>query len=66
MLKNLKAVGAHLKQAGRLMCGLPDYDRYVEHRREHHPDEPVMTYEEFFRERQSARYGAGNGGCRCC
>ncbi|TSB44438.1 CstA-like transporter-associated (seleno)protein, partial [Alkalicoccobacillus porphyridii] len=24
-----------------------------------------MTYEEFFRERQDARYG-GKGGARCC
>ena len=32
-----------------------------------HPGEPVMTYEEFFRERQASRYGE-NGGkvSRCC
>ncbi|PLO26768.1 hypothetical protein CWN45_27690, partial [Klebsiella pneumoniae] len=28
-----------------------------------HPDQPYMTYEEFFRERQQARYGGdGKGG----
>ncbi len=31
------------------------------------PDKPYMTYEEFFRERQQARYGGdGKGGMRCC
>ncbi|WP_155028647.1 CstA-like transporter-associated (seleno)protein, partial [Burkholderia pseudomallei] len=28
---------------------------------------PYMSYEEFFRERQNARYGGdGKGGMRCC
>ncbi len=32
-----------------------------------HPDKPYMTYNEFFRERQQARYGGdGKGGVRCC
>jgi uncharacterized short protein YbdD (DUF466 family) len=54
-------------QTARLMVGIPDYDTYVAHRRAHHPSEPVMSYAEFFRERQAARYG-GKGGCisRCC
>ena len=30
-----------------------------------HPDQTPMTYEEFFRERQDARYG-GKGGAKCC
>ncbi|MGR7958203.1 CstA-like transporter-associated (seleno)protein, partial [Escherichia coli] len=30
-------------------------------------DKPYMSYEEFFRERQNARYGGdGKGGMRCC
>jgi uncharacterized short protein YbdD (DUF466 family) len=32
--------------------------------RRHHPERPVMSYEEFFTERQQARYR--NGGGRCC
>ena len=36
---------------------------YVAHMRATHPDRPVMTYDEFFRERQNARYGAGAGKC---
>jgi uncharacterized short protein YbdD (DUF466 family) len=52
-------------RAARLMVGVPDYETYVEHRRARHPGEPVMTYEEFFRERQDARYGNGKLN-RCC
>ena len=55
------------KQTGNLMVGIPDYDTYVEHRRHAHPGEPMMTREEFFRNRQECRY-AGRGGRinRCC
>ena len=50
-----------------LMVGIPDYETYLEHRRAKHPGEPVMTYKEFFRERQDARYAVGRGKIsRCC
>lgn len=51
-------------QTARLSCGVPDYEVYVEHLREHHPERKVPSYAEFFRERQEARY-KGTGG-RCC
>jgi len=50
----------------RLMVGVPDYETYVAHRRENHPGLPVMTYGEFFRERQEARYAVGKGRFRGC
>lgn len=53
-------------QTARLMVGIPDYRAYVEHRRMHHPGEPIMTYEEFFRERQNARYAVEKGRFRGC
>ena len=54
-------------QTARLMVGIPDYDTYVAHRRTQHPGEPVMSYTEFFRERQQARYGGAGGRIsRCC
>jgi len=53
-------------QTGRLMVGVPDYQTYVAHRRANHPDQPIMTYEEFFRERQEARYAVGKGRFRGC
>lgn len=51
-------------QTARLCCGVPDYDVYVKHLREHHPERAVPDYAQFFRERQEARY-RGTGG-RCC
>jgi uncharacterized short protein YbdD (DUF466 family) len=53
-----------LAQSFRLMVGVPDYDTYVAHIRAAHPERSPMSYEEFFRERQLARYGSGRG--RCC
>ncbi|WP_322030892.1 YbdD/YjiX family protein [Paraburkholderia sp. J76] len=61
---NVQTAGRYLGQAMRLMVGLPDYEGYVAHMRATHPDRVAMTYEEFFRERQNARYGAGAG--KCC
>jgi uncharacterized short protein YbdD (DUF466 family) len=53
-------------QTARLMVGIPDYETYVEHRRTFHIGEPIMTYEEFFRERQEARYAIGKGNFKGC
>ena len=48
-----------------LVVGLPDYDRYVAHLQEVHPETQAMSRDAFFRTRQDARFGAG-GGLRCC
>jgi uncharacterized short protein YbdD (DUF466 family) len=48
------------------MIGVPDYETYVAHRQAKHPDQPIMTYVEFFRERQEARYAIGKGRFRAC
>ena len=54
-------------RTARLMVGIPDYETYVAHRKATHPELPIMSYEEFFRERQDARYGLGKDGrFRCC
>lgn len=59
--------GRLLSQTARLMVGVPDYDTYVRHRRDTHPDLPVLTREEYFQDRQDRRYGAGPGSAmRCC
>ena len=64
-MPELKLFFRRVVETARLMVGVPDYSTYVAHRKEHHPGEPVMTYPEFFRERQKARYGAGRSRC-CC
>ena len=55
-----------LLQSTRLMVGVPDYDNYVAQMKRNHPDEPVMSYSAFFRERQEARYGKRSCTTRCC
>jgi uncharacterized short protein YbdD (DUF466 family) len=56
-----------MTRTARLMVGVPDYETYVKHRQTAHPGEPIMSFEEFFRERQASRYGAGGGKIsRCC
>ncbi len=54
-----------VKKTALLMVGMPDYENYVRHRQTCHPGEPVMTYEEFYRNRVQARYGGGKIQ-RCC
>jgi len=41
-------------------------DRYVHQQHANHPDQPIMTYVEFLRERQQARYAVGKGRFRGC
>jgi uncharacterized short protein YbdD (DUF466 family) len=53
-----------VKQSARSVIGVPDYNTYLQHCHEHHPDRSPMSYSEFFAERQAARY-RGTGG-RCC
>ena len=67
-LTDPRQVGRKLAQTARLMVGVPDYDTYVAHREANHPDEPVMTREDFFRNSQERRYGGGSKGgvFRCC
>lgn len=48
----------------REVSGESAYDRYYEHRRTHHPGEPIMTPEEFWRWRMDER--DRNPGARCC
>ncbi len=64
MLKKLKQFKKALNHGARMMVGIPDYDAYVRHITTHHPEREVMSYEAFFRERQTARY-AGKVG-KCC
>ena len=61
MLEKIRHFLSRARQTGRLMVGVPDYQTYVTHRQITHPDLPVMSYEEFFRERQTARYAVSKG-----
>lgn len=50
--------------SARLAVGVPDYDNYVRHLQQHHPEREVPDYATFFRRRQEARYAKGSS--RCC
>lgn len=65
LLRRLAWAAGAVRRTGLLMCGIPDYERYVAHLRERHPERPIPSYEAFFRERLEARYGR-NGSARCC
>lgn len=64
MLRKTIRGAAYLCQSARLMVGMPEYSTYLDHMRNAHPERPPMSYPEFFRERQEARYGGKIS--RCC
>ena len=55
---------AEIARVVRTILGVPDYDRYVEHMRSHHPAEQPLSRDEFLRQRQEDRYS--RPGSRCC
>ena len=49
-----------------MLVGVPDYDAYVRHMTEKHPELAAMTREQFVRSRMEARLGAKTPGkCPC-
>jgi uncharacterized short protein YbdD (DUF466 family) len=53
-----------IRETAHLMVGQPDYQRYVAHVQQHHPERPPMSYAEFVRAAMERRYGKGTS--RCC
>ncbi|MBI4421104.1 MAG: YbdD/YjiX family protein [Gemmatimonadetes bacterium] len=53
-----------LARVVRQVFGMPDYDRYVEHRRARHPGEPVLSCADYFVQQIERRYSGGPN--RCC
>ncbi len=66
MINTMTQAIRQLSQSMRLMVGVPEYSTYVDHMKMAHPDQSIMSYEEFFRERQEARYGSKGRLNRCC
>jgi uncharacterized short protein YbdD (DUF466 family) len=48
----------------RRIAGMPDYAAFVEHRRRHHPQDPMPTEREYYAQYVTARYG--DSPTRCC
>ena len=55
---------SRLVQTVRTIIGAPNYERYIEHMRERHPNEKPLTREEFASQRLDDRYA--RPGSRCC
>lgn len=66
-VKRIRKIHSFIVHVAQMLVGIPDYNNYVAHMQQKHPEQSVMSHKEFFRERQSARYGGnGKGGMRCC
>ncbi|HEX8571348.1 MAG TPA: YbdD/YjiX family protein [Allosphingosinicella sp.] len=61
----LRELGKALARTARLMVGVGDYEAWAEHRRAHHPAEPVPSREEFRRMCAERRFD-GRPGKGCC
>jgi uncharacterized short protein YbdD (DUF466 family) len=48
----------------RRILGMPDYAAYVEHLRAYHPERPIPSEREFFKDFVEGKYREGKG--RCC
>lgn len=65
-LIRLAALWQQGRHFGAMLVGVPDYDAYVRHMAEKHPELPAMTREQFVRSRMEARLGAKTPGkCPC-
>jgi len=53
-----------IARAMRAMLGAPDYERYLEHVRDIHPECNPMSIDQFVRDRMHDRYS--RPGNRCC
>jgi uncharacterized short protein YbdD (DUF466 family) len=64
----LRGLGRKLRQTAALMIGQTDYEAYLAHWRQFHPEQTPMTRIEFFRNREERRFGGGieTGGFKCC
>jgi len=61
MEKWLKQLRSNIKT----IFGLPNYERYLDHHRRKHPNEPVMSEKEFYLHALKERYESGKIN-RCC
>lgn len=59
--KWLKTMYCYLNE----IAGVPNYERYLEHVRKHHPEQTPLSETEFHRRAIDEKYGSGNIR-RCC
>jgi uncharacterized short protein YbdD (DUF466 family) len=66
MTTRIKEFGQRTAQMLRLMVGVGDYEGYLAHCRQHHPELQPMTRAEYFRYSQAARYPSKDGTIKRC
>ncbi|GAB7125725.1 hypothetical protein JCM19000A_02320 [Silvimonas sp. JCM 19000] len=54
-----------LVQMARLMVGVRDYDYYLQHMQQKHPEATPLSREQFYRYCMEARYAGSGKGCPC-
>lgn len=64
MGKRIRAWTVHMGAIVRRVIGAPDYERYLSHMRERHPDQRPLAQREFLAACLSTRYD--RPGSRCC
>ena len=66
MLNNLKNIAKSVWkkscQSARLMVGIPDYEEYLKHMKECHPNHKIMSEAEFCKRATEMRYPSGSNG----
>lgn len=58
---NIHLLFSRLAQSFRLMVGVRDYQAYLQHMHQHHPQQQAMTEKQFHRYCVDARYGGKTG-----
>ena len=64
LLAHLRGLARSAASGARFVVGAPDYDRYVCHMKERHPDRVPLSRRDFERQRLEDRYS--RPGARCC
>ena len=65
-LKTIQLIWQRLQQSFRLMVGVPDYENYLAHMKQHHPDLTPMDAKTFYRHCIDARYPSAGGNMKKC
>ena len=64
MTEEIARLASRFAHTLRTVIGAPDYERYLSHLRECHPNEKPLTRTEFATQRMNDRYS--KPGSRCC
>ena len=62
-MADLRRAGRYLGSAFRSILGAPDYEAYLQHMAEAHPEKVPLTLEAFMRNHREARFGRGRRTC---